>query len=126
MKKLMAVLIVLLVAMSASAIPIDLGSFPTGQWLDPNYDAVWEFSPSNIRILSKTTGAVVYDFDQKTVQELRSFMDNNSPTVSFSCPESERKYNFARPLGSLDLVMTIDRTLYMPDFPIYTVTMPRQ
>jgi hypothetical protein len=125
MKKLIAVAIVLLVAMSVSADPMDIGAFPVGQWLDPNYDAIWDFSLSNIRILSKS-GAVIYDFSQKTVQEFNVFIEANNPGITFSCPESERKYRFVKPLVGSDVVMTIDRTLYMPDVPLYTVTMPKQ
>jgi hypothetical protein len=125
MKNMMSVLIVLLVAMSASAIPLDIGAFPIGKWLDPNYDAVWDFSSDNIRILSRS-GAVIYDFSQKTVQEFNVFIEANNPGITFSCPESERKYRFVKPLTDQDVTMTIDRTLYMPDFPIYTVKMPRQ
>jgi hypothetical protein len=125
MKKMMAVLIVLLVAMTASAIPLDTGAFPKGKWLDSNYNAVWEFSADNIRILSRS-GAVIYDFSQKTVQEFNVFIEANNPGITFSCPESERRYRFMKPLVGTDVIMTIDRTLYMPDFPIYTVTMPMQ
>jgi hypothetical protein len=125
MKKLIGVFIVLLVAMTASAIPLDTGAFPAGRWLDPNYDAIWEFSADNIRILSRS-GAVIYDFSQKTVQEFNVFIEASNPGITFTCPDSERKYRFVKPITNQDVTMTIDRTLYMPDFPLYTVTMPRQ
>jgi hypothetical protein len=126
MKKLIAVAFVLLVAMSVSADPIDIGAFPVGRWLDPNYNAIWDFSMGNIRILDSRSGAVVYDFSQKTVQEFSVFIEANAPGITFSCPESERKYRFMKPIVGNEVVMTIDRTLYMPDFPIYTITMQKQ
>ena len=51
MKKMLVVLIILLAAVSLSADPIQLGNFPVGQWLDANYNAVWDFASDNIRIL---------------------------------------------------------------------------
>ena len=121
MKKLILVLAVFLVAVSLSADPIELGTFPVGQWLDANYDAVWDFSSTNIRILS-TSGAVLYDFSTKTIQNFRVFLDGTQPGISFTCPEAGRSYRFIKPLTNTDVILEIERT----DEPTYTVTMRRQ
>jgi len=121
MKKLIVVLAVFFAAVSVSADPIDLGSFPVGQWLDANYDAVWDFSSNNIRILN-TAGAVLYDFSTKTIQNFRVFLDGTQPGISFACPEAERSYRFIKPLTNTDVIMEIERS----DEPAYTVTMKRQ
>ena len=121
MKKLIAVFIVLLAATSLFADPIQLGTFPVGKWLDPNYDAVWDFSSDNIRILSKQ-GKVLYDFSDKTIQDFKVFMDGTQPGISFSCPEAGRSYRFLKPLVGSDLVMDIQRDRKAK----YSVTMKKQ
>ncbi|MDR0313178.1 MAG: hypothetical protein LBI14_06240 [Treponema sp.] len=121
MKKLLVVLIILMAAVSLSADPINIGAFPVGKWLDPNYDAVWEFSSNNIRILS-TDGTVLYDFSTKTINAFSVFMDGTQPGISFTCPESGRSYRFVKPLTSTDLVMQIVRS----GLPNYSVTMRMQ
>jgi hypothetical protein len=121
MKKLFAVLVVLMVAVSLPADQIQLGSFPVGQWLDSNYNAVWDFASDNIRILSKD-GKVLYNFADKTIQDFKVFMDGAQPGISFNCPEAGRSYRFLKPLTSSDVVMEFDRK----DRPKYSVTMKKQ
>jgi len=121
MKKIFAVLIVLLTAMTLSADPIQLGDFPVGQWLDANYNAVWDFASNNIRILS-TDGKVLYDFSGKTIQDFKIFMEGTQPGISFSCPEAGRSYRFLKPLTNTNVVMEIDRSGKAK----YSVTMKKQ
>ena len=121
MKKLIVVLAVFFMAASLSADPIQLGSFPVGQWLDANYDAVWDFSSNNIRILS-TGGRVLYDFSTKTVENFRVFMDGTQPGISFSCPEAGRSYRFLKPLANTDVILEIERSGQAK----YSVTMKKQ
>jgi hypothetical protein len=121
MKKLIAVFIVLLAAASLSADPIQLGSFPIGQWLDPNYDAVWDFTSNNIRILS-TDGWVLHDFSEKAIQNFKVLAEGSQPGISFSCPDTERSYRFLKPLTSSDVIMEIQRSGRAK----YSVTMKKQ
>jgi len=121
MKKLLVVLIVLLTAASLSADPIQLGSFPLGQWLDANYDAVWDFSSNNIRILSPD-GRVLYDFSNKTIKDFKVIMEGAQPGITFTCPEAGRSYKFLKPLINTDVIMEIERYNY----PKYSVTMKKQ
>ena len=121
MKKIFAVLIIFLTAMKLSADPIQLGDFPVGQWLDANYNAVWDFSSNNIRILS-TNGTVLYDFSGKTIQDFKFILEGIQPGISFTCPESGRSYKFLKPLTNTDVVMEIERNIY----PKYSVTMKKQ
>jgi len=122
MKKLIVILVVFFAAVSLSADPISLGSFPVGKWLDTNYDAVWDFASDNIRILSPS-GAVLYNFSDKTVQNFRAFMDGVQPGISFNCPEAGRSYRFLKAAGiNTDVVLEIERA----GQPKYSVTMKRQ
>jgi len=104
----------------ASSGSLDLGNFPLGKWLDPNWDAVWEFSSNNIRILSPS-GRVLWDFAGKTINNFNLSADGLQPVVSFSCPQAGRSYSF-KPQANSDLIMDIDRS----GQPHYTVTMPKQ
>ena len=108
MKKVIVVLVILFVASMLFADPIQLGTFPVGKWLDPNYNVIWDFSSNNIRILG-IDGNVLYDFSGKTIQDFKVFVDGMQPGISFSCPESGRSYRFLKPLNNTDVVMEIDR-----------------
>jgi len=121
MKKLFVVLIILLAAALLPADPIQLGNLPIGQWLDTNYNAVWDFSSNNIRILS-TDGRVLYDFSNKTILDFKTIMEGTQPGITFTCLESGRTYKFLKPLTNTDLVMEIKRN-YLPN---YTVSMKKR
>jgi len=121
MKKILVVLIILFVAASLSADPINLGNFPVGQWLDANYDAVWDFTSSNIRILS-TEGKVLYDFSNKTILDFKVFIEGAQPGISFTCPEAGRSYKFLKPLTNSDLFMEIERSNHVK----YSVNMKKR
>ncbi|WP_461246921.1 hypothetical protein [Treponema sp. R6D11] len=122
MKKLLIVLVLLFAATVVFGQTIKLGTFPVGKWLDPNWDAVWEFSSNNIRILSSTDGSVLYDFSSKTIQNFKVFVDGVQPGISFTCPEAERSYSFKASLPKTDVVMDIERS----DQPKYNLTMKKQ
>jgi len=121
MKKVLAILIILLAAASLSANPIQLGNFPVGQWLDGNYNAIWDFASDNIRILS-TDGRVLYDFSQKTVIDFKVIMEGAQPGITFTCIESGRAYKFLKPLTNSDLNMEIERN----NLPKYYVAMKKR
>jgi hypothetical protein len=121
MKKMLVVLIILLAAASLPADPIQLGNFPVGQWLDAKYNAVWDFTSNNIRILA-TDGRVLYDFSGKTIQDFKFILEEAQPGISFTCPEAGRSYKFLKPLIGSDLVMEIERK----SLPKYIITMKKQ
>ena len=121
MKKFVVVLVMLFAACALFANPIQLGSFPIGRWLDHNYDAVWDFSSNNIRILG-TDGRVIYDFSTRTVENFRFFMEGIHPGITFSCPEAGRTYRFMSTVQDTNIVLEIER----PDMPKYSVNMRKQ
>jgi len=121
MKKAIVLLLVLFAAVTVYADPIQLGTFPVGKWLDSNYDAVWDFSSNNIRILD-TSGKVLYDFSTKTVQDFKVFMEGTQPGISFTCPEAGRSYRFLKPMTNSDVVLEIERS----GLPKYSVNMKKQ
>jgi len=109
MKKLIIVLVLLLAATALFAQSIKIGAFPAAKWLDDRYDAVWEFTANNIRILSSTDGSVLWDFAGKTINDFKVTVDNSGePSISFSCTEAERSYSF-KPRVNGDLTMVIER-----------------
>ena len=121
MKKLLVVLVVLLAAASLPADPIQLGTFPLGQWLDATYNAVWDFASNNIRILS-VDGKVLYDFSAKTIKDFKLIMEGTQPGISFTCPEAGRTYKFLKSLLGSDLTMEIERN----SKPKYSVNMQKR
>ncbi|MDR1894535.1 MAG: hypothetical protein LBQ61_07620 [Spirochaetales bacterium] len=121
MKKVLILLVMILAVSSVFGADIQLGQFPLGSWLDSNYNAVWEFTTNNIRILAPG-GAVLYDFSTKTLENFRVFLDGTQPGISFSCVESGRSYRFLKPLTNTDVTLQIDRTARDR----YTVSLKRQ
>ena len=121
MKKIMLLSILILVGAFAFGQAINLGSFPLGSYVDSNYDAVWEFTSSNIRILS-LGGEVLFDFGQNTVRDFRVGLDGTSPMITFSCDESQRSYRFVKPLTSQNVNMRIQA----PWNPNYEVALTRR
>jgi hypothetical protein len=136
MKKLIIVLVLLLaatalfgqsalqsaVANAAGNQRINLGNFPAGKWLDSNYDAIWELSSNNIRILDSSSGSVFWDYSDLTIQGFKVTTEGLNPVISFTCPEAGRAYSFKANLSDASLTMTIERN----DQPKYTVTMKKQ
>lgn len=108
MKKLVLVSLLLVAAGFLFAQGIDVGDFPTGKWLDENYDAVWEFSVDNIRILDPE-GGVYYDFSEATVEDFEVNAGTSGLVLSFSCVETGKSYKFTKPvsMGS-EIVLEID------------------
>jgi len=108
MKKILLFILILTAAtVMVHSEGIELGDFPIGKWLDSNWDAVWEFNSTNIRILS-TDGSVHYDFDGKTIDNWSVKPGTKGLVLSFYCPETGKKYQFTKPLTNLNLLMVID------------------
>jgi hypothetical protein len=57
MKKLVIATFMLLFSISLFA-DIDVGEFTWGEWLDPNYNAIWSIRNSNVRILDLEGGCI--------------------------------------------------------------------
>ncbi len=100
MKKLTLTLMILLFAAGfITAENFDLGKFPKGTWIDNNFDAVWELSVDNIRILN-TGGGVYYDFSKATVPDFKVDADMKGVTISFSCNETGKTYKLYKPVST--------------------------
>jgi len=122
MKKLIIVLVLLFAAAALFGQAIKIGTFPSGKWLDSNYDAIWEFSNDNgIRILDSKTGDIAWDFAGKTINDFKITMDGSQPVITFSCTEADRSYYF-KPALSGNVTMEIER----PNLPKYSVSMKKQ
>ncbi|WP_461255963.1 hypothetical protein [Treponema sp. R80B11-R83G3] len=122
MKKLIIVLVLLFAAAALFGQAVQIGSFPPGKWLDSNYDAIWEFSATNIRILDSKTGDELYSFSNKTIQNFQVTPDGRQTGMTFACPDAGRTYSFKAAGTNGDVVMEIDRD----GKPKYTVTMKKQ
>ncbi|HPD81197.1 MAG TPA: hypothetical protein P5519_09885 [Spirochaetia bacterium] len=122
MKKAFVVLVMMAVALALlTAQAINLGSFPLGKWLDPNWGAYWEFSTNNIRILDKD-GNVYFDFSKATIRDFKVSVEKEGVVMTFSCDETGKTYKFTKPLTNLNIILEIDR----PNQEHYKVEMQKQ
>lgn len=87
---------------------INLGDFPIGQLIDEKWEAVWDLSNNNIRILN-TNGVVLHDFSNYTITNFKNFVDETNNGFSFDCPETGRTYFFYKAHAKNEIIMEIDR-----------------
>jgi len=106
MKKLVLLLVILLSAGLLFAADIDWDKLPKGKWLDENWNAVWEIGGNSIRILDKTTGEEVFNF-QDLISDFDYGASLTEAQFSFRCDEAERSYVFKKGFTNLDLTMEI-------------------
>lgn len=121
MKRSLLILCLLSLVLLTAAAEINLGEFPVGNWLDSNYNAVWEFTSNNIRILDMQ-GGLYYDFRTATIEDFMVGGGMDGLELSFYCPETMKTYIFVKGLTGSSLVMKIQRA----NKPEYKVTMPKQ
>ena len=109
MKKIILILsLFMFIAGFAAADGFDLGKFPKGTWIDNNYNALWELSVDNIRILAPS-GSVYYDFGTATVNDFKVSGDLKGVTITFSCAETGKKYMLFKPTSaSTSITLEID------------------
>lgn len=123
MKRLAIVIVMILAigAVPAFAQGINLGNFPLGTWIDANYDAVWEFSTGNIRILAPD-GSVHFDFGAEGIQDFRVGAGADGPFISFSCAAAGKSYKLTKPPLKAEMTLEIERA----GLPKYAVTMAKR
>lgn len=107
MKKLFAVLFVAGV-LAAGAFAED--SFPTGSWIDSNYNAEWVFGiDGKVELRDSVSGDLIFSFTKDKIKDYKLSATKDGLTMSFTCPKTSRKYKFTKPLTlSTDLIMEID------------------
>lgn len=117
MKKLFAVLFVAAV-MVVGAFAED--EFPTGTWVDANWNADWRFEANGvIQLRDKATSNVIHTFTKDTVTDYKLRATTEGLSISFYCKETERAYKFTKPLSlSSDLIMEIDPDWTTEDYKV--------
>lgn len=122
MKKLLAVLFVA-AALVAGAFAEDEVSFPSGSWIDENWNGEWVIGvDGSIKLLDSVTGALIYDFvDSKiTDKKLEATMDGVN--LSFYCAETERRYVFSKELTlTANLKLEVDPDWTTEDYKVQIV-----
>lgn len=95
------------VDLTKPATEINLGNFPVGTWHDSTWNADWEFSSRNIKLLQN--GSVVYDFNGK-IKDFKVNAGSDGVTITFACDETRRSYSFNKDVSlKTDITMVIDR-----------------
>ncbi|MBR0154934.1 MAG: hypothetical protein IJM22_02555, partial [Treponema sp.] len=84
--------------------------FPKGTWIDPNWDAAWEFGVNNTIVLKDAkTGEVIYNFAKSKRSNFKVNVTNDGLVITFRCDETQRTYKFTKSVTlSTDIKMEID------------------
>ncbi len=117
MKKLF--LMIVLAVMATGLFALDLGGIK-GTWTDKTWDAEWTFSADGHIILTlASTGEVVYDFNDSTIQNFKVSAGTKGVTVTFDCKDTERSYSFTKGVSlSTDLDMVINPDWSSEDYSV--------
>ena len=106
MKKFLAILFVLAVCVTG-VFAADT-EFPTGTWIDENWDAKWVFTGDKVELYD-VDNALVYTFTYDNTEDFKLTPTAEGLVLSFSCAETNRAYKFIKPITlSADLEMIID------------------
>ena len=84
--------------------------FPKGTWIDPNWDAAWEFGVNNTIILKDAkTGEVIYNFGKNTRSNFKVNVTGDGLVITFRCEDTRRTYKFTKPMNAdTSIKMEID------------------
>ena len=117
MKKLFAMIV--LAVMATGLFALDLGGIK-GTWTDKAWDAEWTFSADGHIVLTlASTGEVVYDFNESTIQNFKVNAGASGVTISFDCKDTERSYSFTKGVSlSTDLDMVINPDWTTTDYSV--------
>ena len=117
MKKLF--LMIVLAVMATGLFALDLGGIK-GTWTDKTWDAEWTFSADGHIILTlASTGEVVYDFNDSTIQNFKVSAGTKGVTITFDCKDTERSYSFTKGVSlSTDLDMVINPDWSSEDYSV--------
>ena len=117
MKKLF--LMIVLAVMATGLFALDLGDIK-GTWTDKAWDADWTFTADGHIVLSLgSTGEVIYDFNDSTIQNFKIKADTKGVTITFDCKDTERSYSFTKGVSlSTDLDMVINPDWTTTDYSV--------
>lgn len=105
---------------SSGADEINLGPFPQGKWLDPQWQAYWVFGDNTIRLLD-VRDKEIYNFSG-IVQNMRVEEKKTGTLLYFDCALARRSYQFETSPDGKSLKMAISQSgnsvAYKMDMPI--------
>lgn len=118
MKKLLAVLFV--AAAFVFGAFAEGGDFPSGSWVDENWNAEWVIdAESNITLKDSVSGATIVKFNKAQMQDYNFSVGKEGATISFYYPSTGRAYKFTKDLTiSADLTLTVNPDWQEEDYQV--------
>lgn len=105
MKKFLAILFVLAICVTGV---FAADEFPTGTWIDENWDAKWVFAGDKVELYDENDD-LVYTFTYDNTTDFKLVPTTEGLVLSFTCAETNRSYKFIKPITlSADLEMVIN------------------
>ena len=83
--------------------------FPTGTWVDSNWNAEWIMDVAKVHLYDAANGELVYTFTKHNTEGFKLIPSADGVTLSFTCAETHRSYKITKPFTlNADLVLEID------------------
>lgn len=83
--------------------------FPTGTWVDNNWNAEWVLDVAKVHLYDAANGELVYTFTKNNTENFKFVPSADGLTLSFTCAETNRSYKITKPLTlDTDLILEID------------------
>ena len=108
MKKLFLIAVIFAMVV-CGAFAIDKGDFPTGSWIDENWNGEWFFSVESIQLKDSVTGELIFAFTDDVISNFKLTPSAKGLELKFDCAQTNRSYTFKKPLTlSTDLELTVE------------------
>lgn len=83
--------------------------FPTGTWIDENWNAHWVMDVAKVHLYDAVTGKKIFTFTKNNTENFKFTPSADGVSLSFKCEETNRFYKFTKPFSlDKDLEMFID------------------
>lgn len=110
MKKLIAIIFaVFVIATNIFATDGKNVEFPTGTWVDENWNANWVMDVAKVHLYDAITGDKIFTFTKDNTKDFKFVPSADGVSLSFYCAETHRFYKFTKSFSlDKDLTMFID------------------
>ncbi|MCQ2591758.1 MAG: hypothetical protein MJ188_03150 [Treponema sp.] len=106
MKKIIAILFVAAVMVAGLFAE---STFPSGHWVDDNWNGEWVIGAGTVELLDSVSGKSICKFDSEKMEKYKLEATTEGITLSFYYAETQRHYSFIQSLtDGANLILRIN------------------